>query len=85
MINMDMIELLTTNQAAELLKITPRAVARRIKQQQLDAQKIGQSWLVILESVKGQPEYQSDSHSGRFGQIRTTQKCWNTLKLKMVT
>ena len=85
MINMDMIELLTTNQAAELLKITPRAVARRIKQQQLDAQKIGQSWLVILESVKAQPEYQPDSHSGRFGQIWTTQKCWNTLKLKMVT
>ena len=82
---MDMIELLTTNQAAELLKITPRAVARRIKQQQLDAQKIGQSWLVILESAKAQPEYQPDSHSGRFGQIRTTQKCWNTLKLKMVT
>ena len=85
MINMDMIELLTTNQAAELLKITPRAVARRIKQQQLDAQKIGQSWLVILESVKAQPEDQADAHAGRVGQIRTTQKCWNTLKLKMVT
>lgn len=39
-------ELLTTRQAAKIIGVTPRAVAKRIKAGQLPARKVGKEWAI---------------------------------------
>jgi excisionase family DNA binding protein len=46
-------EMLTTEQAAEILHMRPDSLVRKIRRQQIPAVKIGKRWLIRRETLEG--------------------------------